>query len=207
MVLKLCLLFRSRERTRMSWSLIAYIFLCIVIGLSTVMALMRSDRSIAGVLCLVLFILIFVFYGLRWFRGTQSVFEYNGTWPPIINMCPDYLVYYKNTPSNSLNFTDSCVDLLGLGANDLVAWTTEETPANPPANANKYFQFVFKPGMTAKEIQNLCTQAQVRGLTWEGIFNGESCLLPITSSSTNGTTTGTTCPGGAPPCPAGKAKC
>ena len=181
----------------MSWSLIAYIFLCIIIGLTSVVMLMRSGRSIAGVLCLVLFILIFVFYGLRWFRGTQSVFGYQGSWPPLINMCPDYLVYYKNVKSNSLAFTDSCVDLLGIGSTQLVPWTSEETPENPPGSSNKYFPFVYKPGMTAKEIQNLCTQSQQYGLTWEGIFNGESCLIP-TGTPTSGTTTTATCPGGAP---------
>jgi len=192
----------------MSWSLIAYIFLCIVLGLSSVMALMRGGRSIAAVLCLVLFILIFVFFGLRWFRGTQSVFAYTGSWPPIINMCPDYLVYYKNAPSSMLKFTDSCVDLLGIGGNDLVPWTSEETPSNPPANANKYFPYVFKPGMTADQLKALCAAAQQYGLTWEGIYNGESCIATTGVAVPAGTTTSDTkCPGGAPPCAPGQANC
>jgi hypothetical protein len=60
-----------------------------------------------------------------------------------------------------------------------------------------FFPFVFKPGMTTEQIQNLCIQAQQYGLTWEGIFNGESCLIP-TGTPTAGTETTATCPGGAP---------
>jgi hypothetical protein len=172
------------------------------------MALINSGRSIAAVLCLILFILIFVFFGIRWFRGTQSMFTYTGSWPPIINMCPDYLVYYKNSKSSTLNFTDSCVDLLGIGSSQLSPWTSDETPSNPPANVNKYFPYVFKPGMTQAQLQELCAMAQRYGLTWEGIYNGESCIA-TTGVAVPGDTTssGTKCPGGASPCAPGQASC
>jgi hypothetical protein len=119
------------------------------------------------------------------------------------------LVYYKNIKSNSLNFTDSCVDLLGIGSSQLVPWTSEETPSNPPANANKYFPYIFKPGMTADQLKVLCAMAQQYGLTWEGIYNGESCIATtgVASSAAGTTTSGTKCPGGAAPCAPGQANC
>jgi len=113
-------------------------------------------------------------------------------------MCPDYLIYYKNTASNSLNFTDSCVDLLGIGSTYLIPWTTDETKQNPPTAYTKFFPYVYKPGMTEPQLKNLCAMAQQYGLTWEGIYNGESCIATTGVATTNAAGTIATCPGGAP---------
>ena len=154
----------------MEYSFIAYIFLCIVIGLGIFSMLTNSGRAWSAVSFLVLSILIFVFYGLRWFGNTDSKTNYGGSWPPIINMCPDYLVYYKRSGTS-----DSCVDLIGVSrGSSLVPWTADDIK-NPPQQANKYFNFVYKPTMTAEQVAGLCNQAMQAGLTWEGITNGESC--------------------------------
>lgn len=161
----------------MDYYFIAFVFLCIVFGLGTFSTLNGSGRTWSGILALVLFILIFVFFGLRWFQGNTNVFSYKGSWPPIINMCPDYLVYFKN------GTTDSCVDLVGVNDSKgkLQAWSTEDT-ANPPQDANKYFPFVYKPGMKPDELAALCQKAQEYGLTWEGITNGESCTYKVSAA-------------------------
>jgi len=123
-------------------------------------------------------------------------------------MCPDYLVYYKNKPSSTLNFTDSCIDLIGIGSSQLTPWTTDQVSGTPPAQPISYFPYVYKPGMTSEQLQYLCAMAQQYGVTWEGIYNGESCLATTGVASTNGDgTTATKCPGGAPPCAAGQASC
>ena len=155
----------------MSYQFIAYIFLCVVIGLSVTTQLFKSNRAWAGILTLILFILIFVFYGQRWFRGTNVAGTYTGAWPPIINTCPDYLVYYNR------NGKDSCIDMLGVNRSNgvLRPWTQEDNPQNPPADDNKYFMYVYKPDMKPEEVQVLCNAAMTAGLTWEGITNGESC--------------------------------
>ena len=158
----------------MDYSFIAYIFICIVVGLGLFSALNSSGRTWSAILTLILCILIFVFYGLRWFRDTSSVFSYKGSWPPIINMCPDYLVYFKN------GTVDSCIDLVGVNnsGGSLQAWSKEELN-NPPQAADKYFNYVYKPGMKAEELDVLCKKAQEAGLTWEGITNGESCTYKV----------------------------
>jgi hypothetical protein len=157
----------------MDFSFIAYILLTIVVCLSTFSKLNNSDRLWAGILTLILFVLIFVFYGMRWFRGTTSVFSYSGSWPPLINMCPDYLVYFKRGAE------DTCVDLIGVNRSNggLKRWAKEDTPANPPGDPSKYFPFVYKPGMDQKALANLCRKTMDAGLTWEGITNGESCTF------------------------------
>jgi hypothetical protein len=160
----------SLQFSSFSYSFIAYIFLCIVIGLGTTVMLMQSGRPIAGIICLVLFVFIFIFYGRRWF-GKSSVGGYSGSWPPMINMCPDYLLYYKR------NGKDTCVDLVGVNRSKgmLMPWTQGESPENPPANDAKYFNYVYKAGMTSDQIKVICDAALQSGLTWEGITNGESC--------------------------------
>jgi hypothetical protein len=153
----------------MDFGFIAYIFICVVIGLYAFSTLSGSNRMWAAILSLVLFILIFVFYGQRWFRGEKSAFKYGGAWPPIINMCPDYLVYFKN------GSTDTCVDLTGVAREGgLKPWTQEDIN-NPPASTDKYFNYVYKPGMTGDKLKELCDATMRMGLTWEGITNGESC--------------------------------
>jgi hypothetical protein len=155
----------------MDYSFIAYIFLSIVVGLGTFTQLTKVDRYWAAILSLILFILIFVFYGMRWFRGTSSAFTYTGSWPPVINMCPDYLVYYKNSPIGG-----ACVDMLGVSTNGSLKVFTKEDSSNPPQDRAKYFPGVYKPGMTEKELARLCKLSGQYGLTWEGIYNGGSCV-------------------------------
>ena len=134
------------------------------------MKLMQSGRQTAALICLVFFILIFVFYGIRWFSGS-SLTNYTGAWPPIINTCPDYLLYYKRGSK------PTCVDTLGVNRSGglLKPWTKDDTPQNPPADDAKYFPYIYKSGMNPTDIQNLCILTQQAGLTWEGITNGESC--------------------------------
>jgi len=82
-------------------------------------------------------------------------------------MCPDYLVYFKHNG-------DTCIDISGVNRSGrtLKAWTSEDTPQNPPADPAKYFRFVYKSGA---DVKQLCQAAINAGLTWEGITNGESC--------------------------------
>jgi hypothetical protein len=160
--------------SNISWPLIAYIFICLALGLGTFRALSNSERFWGAIIALILFILIFVFFGLRWFTGTNTVFTYAGAWPPIINMCPDYLVYFKK------GTVDSCIDMLGVSTKPgiLLPWTQEDTPSNPPQNPSKYFMSVYKPGMTPDQLKKLCADTMVAGLSWEGITNGDSCTFP-----------------------------
>jgi hypothetical protein len=91
----------------------------------------------------------------------------------MINMCPDYLVYFKRGNK------DTCVDLLGVNRSNgsLQAWSKDDTPSNPPQTDAKYFNYVYKPGMTAAQLKQACDAAMQNGLTWEGITNGESCTF------------------------------
>lgn len=156
----------------MRFSMIAYILLSIVIGLTVFQRLNAANRLWAAILATVLFILIFIFYGMRWFE-TKPNDVYKGVWPPIINMCPDYLVYFKQGGK------ESCVDMVGVNRSGgiLKPWTKEDSPSNPPTDEAKYFNYVYKPNMNKTKMRELCKAAMDYGLTWEGITNGESCTF------------------------------
>ena len=139
-----------------SYKLIFYILFCIFIGLTITMQLMKSERPIAGIGYLILAILIFVFFGLRWFgvsgKGTAV------QWPPIINSCPDYLTKYERTMSDGTK-KQTCIDLVGVSKNCAISkWPTDTTI---PPTAEAYF---FNLDGTMEEK---CARAKAAGLSWE----------------------------------------
>jgi hypothetical protein len=51
-------------------------------------------------------------------------------------------------------------------------WTSDDNPSNPPADSSKYFPAIYKPGMSASELDQLKQlTASYPGLTWEGIIS------------------------------------
>jgi hypothetical protein len=75
---------------------------------------------------MLLLIAIFVFYGLRWFQGT-TLKGSTGTgqaWPPIVNLCPDFMVGAPGTDSAG-NKRVYCVDI-----NDIYGLKTSLEVAN-----------------------------------------------------------------------------
>lgn len=81
----------------MDFYFILYILICIVVGGGVVNFLYKSGKTTSALLSLVLLILVYVFYYLRWFSGanTKGV-EKPSSWPPIVNMCPDFMTTYKS---------------------------------------------------------------------------------------------------------------
>ena len=181
----------------MNFPFIAYIFISIAIGLGVPMKLFQSGRMWSAVLFLVLAVFIFIFFGIRWFSTNNVVGSYTGSWPPIINTCPDYLVYFKKTATDG-TVQDTCIDLIGVNRSGgtLASWLQGETPEDPPQANNKYFHNVYKAGMGNGDLQILCDQARQYGLTWEGITNGESCSFasPKQVLGPDGSVVSTACP-------------
>jgi len=155
----------------MKFEFIAYIFFSILVGLGVPAKLFQTGRRISAIIFLILSIFVFIFFGTRWFTNANVAGSYTGSWPPIINTCPDYLIYYKKEGKGT------CVDLIGVNRSNgtLKPWTESHSATNPPAGNDYYFNHVYKPGMKKSQLKVLCESAQAAGLTWEGITNGESC--------------------------------
>ena len=160
-----------------------------------------QNKMIATVLFAIGTILISVFYGLRWFKGDKAKsLGYDGQWPPAnrINFCPDYFTMMKDSDShNTSGYV--CVDRVGFanperlrqyddstGAPDFKRITTvgTYTIGNDIVNAIS--------GAVLDTLERKCQICQDLGVTWEGIYDGQSCIglgKRTVDSSTSGTTT------------------
>jgi hypothetical protein len=168
----------------MSWYLILYIFAAVVIGTYPTTTLFQSGRTVSAITYVILALIVLIFFGLRWFAYTDSGSP-TASWPPIINMCPDYLTFFKRpSMSDGSGFTPSCIDLVGVSRNGGIAqWQSSFSSENPPTDDKYYFSLVTNSNSLAARNQELCARAIDKGLTWEGITNGESCYAAAVPGS------------------------
>jgi hypothetical protein len=174
---------------KINYKMLVYIFLVIIIIVSSGNYLYKSERTVSAVFCSILFILIFVFFGQRWFNNSNSPtgIPTPKTWPPVINTCPDYLTYYN------AGGTPNCIDLIGITNSQynsiFNSWTSDDVTNPPPSSAsNKFFPAVYQAGKT--DMTSTCSNTScsgkgdnmnskyylnqlciARGLSWEGITN------------------------------------
>ena len=152
-----------------------YIVLAILLIAGGTFTLFSSARSISAVLFLAGSIAIFAIYGIRWFGSDKSLFsETPVTWPPVINTCPDYLMYYKRKKQDN-SIEDTCVDKIGVSKNGSLKIFPADGNVNT-ANDEYFFSLQTKSSDPAQRNQELCMRTIQYGLTWEGICNGESCI-------------------------------
>ena len=163
----------------MSTQLILYILFCIAIGLGGTVGLFRMNRALAATTYLVLSLLIFVFFGLRWFvYATGDVTK----WPPVINSCPDYLTAFKRTVNGQS--VDTCIDLIGVSTNASLKRfpasgisPSGSAEADCPSQNCYFFPMNVAPGgKLTDNITQLCSYTRSAGLSWDGIINGASCV-------------------------------
>uniref|UniRef100_A0A6C0I9Z6 Uncharacterized protein n=1 Tax=viral metagenome TaxID=1070528 RepID=A0A6C0I9Z6_9ZZZZ len=164
----------------MNWYLILYIFLAIVIGTYPTMVLYQSGRGIAAIVYIVSVLLVLTFYGLRWIRYGPKHGGKGGAWPPVINTCPDYLTFFNRPDDSAPNgMTPTCIDFLGVSRNTGISKWRHDMPLDNPSSDDKYY---FDLKTTSADLtlrnQELCARAVEKGLSWEGITNGESCYIP-----------------------------
>lgn len=126
-------------------------------------------------------ILISGFYGYRWFYSNAS--STTDIWPPVINTCPDYLTYVGSLPGSN---RPGCVDMLGVSKNGgLLKVLPSEISASTGLGANKVFIYTsaeVKRATTAQELKPICDACVRAGITWEGVYDGDSCVAINTAN-------------------------
>jgi hypothetical protein len=158
----------------MDFWVIAYILLCVCLGGGIVTILMRRQQTIASMLVLVLLILVFIFFGLRWFPGGNL----NGTkpakvpWPPIVNMCPDFMVtstmngkvycYDSNNVYNLKEVPSPTAPLVKIDANKPETAYLMKDPNSP------------SPVTLTKNLGTILSGSNEKYLRWEGVWDGYS---------------------------------
>lgn len=152
-----------------------YIVVAIIILAGGTFKLISSGQTVGGGLFVIGAIIVLIVYGMKWF-GKGSIFsETPVSWPPTINTCPDYLVYYGRTMPDGTT-QDSCIDTIGISKNGSLKVFPKGGAA--PSTDEYYFSLVTASSDPVTKNAQLCQQAIAAGLTWEGITNGESCITP-----------------------------
>ena len=148
-------------------------------------------QTIGAILFFIGSIIVFSAYGLRWFGSKGAMFsETPVSWPPMLNTCPDYLVYFSRTmPDGSKQ--DSCVDPIGVSKNGSLKVFPKDGIV--PTADNYFFSLAAKSSDPTAKNAELCQRAITFGLTWEGITNGESCITPSGPVAPSGPS-GSSCP-------------
>jgi hypothetical protein len=172
----------------MDYSLILYILLSVATIWGGTVVFIQSDRSLGGFLFVVGAILVFVYYGLRWFSGvslraTQVSYK---TWPPVINMCPDFLTAHKRTVGGKTE--NVCVDLIGVSAG-----MQKLVDPNNASNDNFVFRLYENLSGPAR-LQRLCQECRAKLVTWEGVFDGANCVADRIPNPSGGTDRNEPCP-------------
>lgn len=191
---------------RMDYWLIAYIIIAIILGSSLVAYLFKREQTIGAMVLLVLLLLTFIFYGLRWFPGGKL----NGTgsakvaWPPIVNMCPDFMVAWVATTADNtkgIAVGDTfCYDInniygLQTAAEDtnikLVSGITINGLANQSAlkvglaadAPGKKMSVVAPLPGTISPVQSYANKSPNSPLRWEGVTDGSTVTLSNISTA------------------------
>lgn len=183
----------------MNYYMLIYILFCIGIGFGGLMFFVRSGQYVGAVTFLIGAILVFVFFGLRWFQNATNAPWQTKSWPPVINTCPDYLMYYERSVSDMSGKTTiqpTCVDTLGVSTKPekLMKW-----PGSAPTNDKEeyYFKLTFTATEPAKLLAEKCERSLEYGVTWEGICDGDSCAKyrpPVEPGAGGGAAGGGACP-------------
>lgn len=154
----------------MSYVFLFYIFLSFVIATGGAYILFSSGRTLAALLYIVGVIILEIVYGTKWFSSTgdtQTTNGSNGPWPPSINVCPDFLSLYTDASGNAY-----CVDTVGV-TTALPKWSGTVISSGSGTNV---FNLQKDTADANARRTLLCTQAKTMQLTWEGVWDGATCL-------------------------------
>jgi len=164
-VVIIVIVFSTISSDKIDYPLLYYILAVIIVLMTTLSSLYSSERLIAAVASFILFILIFTFFGLRWFKyGLSSTGTYTGNYPAVINTCPDYLSVYKNGSRTV------CIDTAGVSLTSSTLKTVTRGSTPGPTN---FFESIYTPGATQEQMDAMAAAANSAGLSWEGITDNK----------------------------------
>jgi hypothetical protein len=153
----------------MDFSFLVYIFLSFVIASGGAYAISSTGRTIAAIIFFVGIIAIEAYFGVRWFQGDKErTDKINITsWPPSINLCPDFLSLIK------IDGVNYCVDTIGIAADGgILKYMKDSSVEEKP----QMFFNLFADKSGDERVKNLCTECQSKKVTWEGVWDGSTCL-------------------------------
>jgi len=166
--------------------------ICVIVSGGSVNFLYKRGQTMGAIGALVLLILIFIFFGLRWFpggnlNGSQAQAQ---SWPPIVNMCPDFMVSWKNPSDNKIYCYDAnnvyglqtapaatpLISALTIGsASGQSAYLIKDPAQNsgkaPASLATDSSNFWPMAKMLSTTASNVLTPT-AKYMRWEGVWDG-----------------------------------
>jgi hypothetical protein len=157
------------DLAKVNWYMILYI-LASIVGLVYGTNKVYATGQTRGVIFAIGALIVLVYFGLRWF-GSRIVKPKH--WPPVINMCPDYLTYVSSLPG--------CVDMLGVSrsSSGITKTLPSEVGSVSKSNTQKVFEFTsedIRAAKTESDLETICNRCRTAGLTWEGVYDGDVCI-------------------------------
>jgi hypothetical protein len=159
----------------MDLSFLIYLFLAITsISGGTYYFFMR-DNQIAGGIYGLGSLIVSVFFGMRWFLPSGVGTTTPGTWPPVINVCPDFMSLVTLTPAASSQYgvtatpQSVCVDTIGIYKDGIKRWQTGDV-----AEDKLFYLFTNVSDVKAR-LKKLCDQCTMKKVTWEGVYTDGTC--------------------------------
>lgn len=156
----------------MELSFIFYIFAAFIIIPGTYFLLSNQRKFIAAIIACIGLLVLFVLFGIQLYtvQGEYATTPASTmTWPPSINMCPDFLSLYK------VNGSYQCVDTAGVSKKPDVlqkfvpvnAAGVTQTPTE--VNLFDIYSTEADDNERRKNIKKECID---KGVTWEGVYDG-----------------------------------
>lgn len=175
-----------------NWYFVIYILVSIAAVAMGVAKLFPMGTSTAIIYAIGV-TMVLIFYGYRWFGDSAN--EASSTWPPTINTCPDYLTYVKTLPGTGSG--SGCVDMLGVSKNGILVKVVDSDLTSTAALAsNKTFLKTSKDIIGTKNpavVKAICNLCRTKGLTWEGVFDGDTCTGVATNAAAAANSSGGSC--------------
>ena len=158
----------------MDLSFYLYLFLVIASVIGGTYYFFRLNNTITGSIYLIGSIVISAYFGSRWFL--PSGVRTGGKWPPVINVCPDFMSLVTLTPApvgTAASVPETvCVDTIGIYSNGITKWTPGST------SENTIFRLYTKQD-PAVRLKSLCDQCIAKNVTWEGFYTEGTCATTL----------------------------
>jgi hypothetical protein len=142
-----------------------YVFVACVATIGSGFYYQSRGEEITGGILFVGFLLLSVYFGLRWFPPAGTDKATVTTWPPVINYCPDFLSLHI------INGKQVCIDTVGVAQTGGISRWTD------PTQTDERYQFnIFSDKSGKERVKSLCEQAKLKKVTWEGVWDGTICI-------------------------------
>ena len=165
------------DLAKLPYALLAYIILSII-GLIYGTSYINSINGVRGTVFAIGAAIVLIYTGIVWFGTSTPVVK---TWPPRINTCPDYLTLAKWTTAkivgNAGSITKGCVDMLGVSTVSSIKQTSVPAANFDPTTSNVFeYTSADLNGATQTKLTQICNRCQTLGITWEGVYDGDTCV-------------------------------